>query len=232
MDVLFAGSTFDFHQWRACKAFTRFQASILSSDKSLRKGAKAPQLGFFDACDELAGCFKDLDQVYENQYATWRRNLFDYVTNELPRRKAERHQLSYDDLLVNLQTALSGPGGQALAERLRCDYAAVLLDEFQDTDPVQYDIFRTIYAGTEQPVFMVGDPKQAIYSFRGADIFAYLGARADATCKYTLDRNHRSVPGLVNAVNALFRQRQNSSAFLFEDIQSVSYTHLTLPTKA
>ena len=219
MDVLFAGSTFDFHQWRACKAFTRFQASILSSDKSLRKGAKAPQLGFFDACDELAECFKDLDHVYENQYATWRRNLFDYVTNELPRRKAERHQLSYDDLLVNLQTALSGPGGQALAERLRCDYAAVLLDEFQDTDPVQYDIFRTIYAGTEQPVFMVGDPKQSIYSFRGADIFAYLGARADATCKYTLDRNHRSVPGLVNAVNALFRQRQNSSAFLFDDIQ-------------
>ena len=94
MDLLFAGSTFDFHQWRACKAFARFQASSLSSDKSLRKGAKAPQLGFFDACEELAECFKDLDQVYENKYAAWRRNLFDYVTNELPRRKAERHQLS------------------------------------------------------------------------------------------------------------------------------------------
>ena len=81
--------------------------------------------------------------------------------------KRKRHQLSYDDLLVNLQTALSGPGGRALAERLRCDYVAVLLDEFQDTDPVQYEIFRAIYAGTEQPVFMVGDPKQAIYFFSG-----------------------------------------------------------------
>jgi exodeoxyribonuclease V beta subunit len=218
MDLLLAGDSFDFHQWSACKAFTRFQASILCSDTALRKGAKAPQHGFFDACDELAKRFKDLDRVYENQYATWRRNLFEYVTNELPRRKAERHQLSYDDLLVNLQIALSGPGGHAIAERLRCDYAAALLDEFQDTDPVQYEIFRTIYTGTEQPVFMVGDPKQAIYSFRGADIFAYLDAKSDATSKYTLDRNYRSVPGLVNAVNALFRQHQNSSAFLFDDI--------------
>jgi len=85
------GQYIRFSSVESCKAFTRFQASILSSDKSLRKGAKAPQLGFFDACDELVGCFKDLDQVYENQYATWRRNLFDYVTNELPRRKEERH---------------------------------------------------------------------------------------------------------------------------------------------
>ena len=218
MDLLLAGGTLDFHQWKACKAFTRFQASFLGSDKALRKGATAPRHRFFHACDELAERCKGLERVYESHYATWRRNLFDYVANELPRRKAERHQLSYDDLLVNLQTALLAPGGNVLAERLRCDYAAVLLDEFQDTDPVQYEIFRSIYAGTEQPVFMVGDPKQAIYSFRGADIFAYLGARADAACKYTLDRNHRSVPGLVNAVNALFRRRQNSSAFLFDDI--------------
>ncbi len=218
MDLLLAGGTLDFHQWKACKAFTRFQASFLGSNKALRKDATAPRHRFFHACDELAERCKGLERVYESHYATWRRNLFDYVANELPRRKAERHQLSYDDLLVNLQTALLAPGGNVLAERLRCDYAAVLLDEFQDTDPVQYEIFRTIYADTEQPVFMVGDPKQAIYSFRGADIFAYLGARADAACKYTLDRNHRSVPGLVNAVNALFRRRQNSSAFLFDDI--------------
>ena len=128
MDLLLAGGSFDFHRWRACKAFPRFQASILGSDKALRKAAKAPQNGFFHACDELAERFKDLERVYENQYATWRRNLFDYAANELPRRKAERHQLSYDDLLVNLQTALLAPGGNVLRERLRCDYAAVLVD--------------------------------------------------------------------------------------------------------
>ena len=98
-----------------------------------------------------------------------------------------------------------GRKATAYAEAIRRRYAVALIDEFQDTDPVQYRIFRQIYHGTTAPVFFVGDPKQAIYSFRGADVFAYLHAcrRLWIVC-YTLEINWRSDPGLIQAVNTLF----------------------------
>src|SRR5262249_48790095 len=80
------------------------------------------------------------------------------------------------------------------------------VDEFQDTDPAQYAIVRRIWGCGFQPVFLVGDPKQAIYRFRGADIYAYLAARAHADSSHVLDVNWRSDPGLVAAVNAIFRR--------------------------
>ena len=83
-------------------------------------------------------------------------------------------------------------------------YPAALVDEFQDTDPIQYEIFRRIYGGTDSPVTFVGDAKQAIYSFRGADVNAYLGAREAADAERTLHANFRSVAPLVRAVNAVF----------------------------
>ncbi|MBK8752177.1 MAG: UvrD-helicase domain-containing protein [Candidatus Competibacteraceae bacterium] len=116
-----------------------------------------------------------------------------YCNAELAVRKRQQQTQSYDDLLLNLHDALKNPRqGAVLAETLRRRYAAALIDEFQDTDPVQYDIFRSIYASTGKPVFLVGDPKQAIYSFRGADIFAYINARRDTAHGYTLDVNWRS----------------------------------------
>ena len=93
-----------------------------------------------------------------------------------------------------------------------------MLDEFQDTDPVQYEIFKAIYSSGINPVFLVGDPKQAIYSFRGADIFAYIRARNDVSNRFTLQTNHRAAPGLVRAVNALFSFRDRHSSFVFSDI--------------
>jgi exodeoxyribonuclease V beta subunit len=106
--------------------------------------------------------------------------LLAYCNAELALRKRRQQVQSYDDLLINLHEALHHPRqGAALIEMLHHRYFAALIDEFQDTDPVQYAIFQRIYAGTGKPVFLVGDPKQAIYSFRGADIFAYLTARRD-----------------------------------------------------
>ena len=84
-----------------------------------------------------------------------------------------------------------------------------MIDEFQDTDPVQYDIFDTIYRiGDNLPdcgLFMIGDPKQAIYSFRGADIYTYLKAReATEGRHYTLGTNYRSTKAMVDAANHCF----------------------------
>src|SRR5205823_3966 len=94
--------------------------------------------------------------------------------------------------LINVECALASRHGHALAEAMRRRYPVALIDEFQDTDPVQYRIFRQVYHDTTAPVFFVGDPKQAIYSFRGADIFAYLQARHDTTYRHTLAINWRS----------------------------------------
>ncbi|MCK5912703.1 MAG: UvrD-helicase domain-containing protein, partial [Desulfuromusa sp.] len=97
-------------------------------------------------------------------------------------------------------------------------YRAALIDEFQDTDPVQYDIFRAIYANTDSPLFLIGDPKQAIYSFRGADIFAYLQAADDVAAdkRFTLTGNWRSTPHLLTALNTVFTH--GSKPFVYEQI--------------
>ncbi|MCL2789463.1 MAG: exodeoxyribonuclease V subunit beta [Desulfobulbus sp.] len=140
-----------------------------------------------------------------------------FLTTELDRRKQAQGWLAYNDMLTRLAEALEQPGsGPRLAARLVSRYPAALIDEFQDTDPVQYRIFSHIYRhnGT---LLLIGDPKQAIYSFRGADIFTYIQARR-ATApgnRTTLGVNHRATPAMVRAVNALFGRRED--AFVFKD---------------
>ncbi|WP_338577406.1 exodeoxyribonuclease V subunit beta [Erwinia sp. E_sp_W01_1] len=125
--------------------------------------------------------------------------------------------LGFDDLLGRLDAALQQPTGEALALAIRSRYPVALIDEFQDTDPQQYRIFRTLYVGQpEHALLLIGDPKQAIYAFRGADIFTYMKARNEVSAHYTLDTNWRSSPGMVNSVNQLFSQQQHP--FLFSDI--------------
>ncbi|TAN51205.1 MAG: exodeoxyribonuclease V subunit beta [Methylococcaceae bacterium] len=150
-----------------------------------------------------------------------------WVQGRYAEEKQRRARMDFDDLLAHLDQALRRPGGERLAEVMRRQYPVALIDEFQDTDPLQYRIFAAVYSsacGNEggphsQGLFMIGDPKQAIYSFRGADIFTYLQAR-DATRgrHYTLARNFRSTPDLVAALNRVFEhaEAQAGGAFLFK----------------
>jgi exodeoxyribonuclease V beta subunit len=131
-----------------------------------------------------------------------RRRLALAVREELERRKQRTGVMTYDDLLSRLDAALAGPAGAAIAARLRERWRVVLVDEFQDTDPVQWDIMRRAFgAGT---LVLIGDPKQAIYAFRGADVFAYLHAAREAATRATLEVNWRSDQGLIDAYDALF----------------------------
>ena len=146
------------------------------------------------------------------------RQLFiDYVRKESARRKREENVRSYDDLLMDLFHALEGPGGKDLACSIRSHYKAALVDEFQDTDPLQYRIFRTIYGGSDGALFLIGDPKQSIYSFRGADIFSYMEAVHDVDRQYTLGKNWRSAGELITAVNTIFGESNNP--FVFESLK-------------
>src|SRR3546814_10772459 len=119
-----------------------------------------------------------------------------------------------------------------------CSSDLALIDEFQDTDPVQYRIFETIYRIPDNlddcGVFMIGDPKQAIYSFRGADIYTYLQARkATAGRHYTLGTNYRSTKAMVEAANHCFRYAERSEEHTSElqSLMRISYAVFCLKTK-
>ena len=125
------------------------------------------------------------------------------VAEEVSRRKRTRRVLDYDDLLVLLRDALADPvHGSAAVERVRSRYDVVLVDEFQDTDPVQWDILRRAFHG-HGVLVLIGDPKQAIYAFRGGDVVAYLAARADADHAATLGRSWRSDAPLLAGLEHL-----------------------------
>ena len=124
--------------------------------------------------------------------------------DELEARKRRMGVMTYDDLLTRLNDTLTGEGGAVAAARLRARYRVVLVDEFQDTDPVQWRIMRTAFGDGEVTLVLIGDPKQAIYAFRGADVYAYLDAARTAGTEATLTTNRRSDQGLIDAYDALF----------------------------
>jgi exodeoxyribonuclease V beta subunit len=219
--------------------------------KATKKGQAAPSSLISAAFDDLLAALElALPEGAERLIALQVR-LLDQLNIELPARKAAQRLLAFDDLLNRLNEALHGPVGGDLAATLRSRYPLALIDEFQDTDPVQYQIFDLIYplptatvagvasgslarqassegrdstSSTARPeretnaaseshsspgdLCFVGDPKQAIYGFRGADLNTYKQARAAAERSYDLPFNYRSTPELIAALNLLFARPQ------------------------
>lgn len=139
------------------------------------------------------------------------------VRNAVQQEKQKHALLGYDDMLARLAQALNDINADNLAAAISKRYPVALIDEFQDTDPQQYQIFHRIYGGRHDTgLLLIGDPKQAIYAFRGADIFTYMHARTEVNDHYTLDTNWRSSPPLVNGVNQLFSRLP--MPFIFEQI--------------
>ena len=135
-----------------------------------------------------------------------RRRLAGRLVEEMDRRKGAGRMLTFDDLLTRLQATLADEArGTAACERLRRRYDVALIDEFQDTDLVQWDIVRRAFDAPGCTLVLIGDPKQAIYAFRGADVHSYLAASAAAANRFTLGTNWRSDQGLVDALEALLR---------------------------
>ncbi len=123
-------------------------------------------------------------------------------------RRRQSGTLSFDDVLTQLRDALCGPGGESAVASLRSRFRVALIDEFQDTDPVQWQIFSTLFDGpdTGTSLVLVGDPKQAIYAFRGADVHTYLRAVRDgpSTSRRSLLTNWRSDDSVLTSLNVLF----------------------------
>ena len=227
-----------------------------------------PENPLFDAFDRLEEASGELRSAYDQWLRWMRREALAEVRESIRRRIRDDRRLAYDDLLIELHDALESAGGARLAGQIRHEFPCALIDEYQDTDPLQTRIFSRIYgeartgaagegwaeegdptgvwgsrpsqpahaeaagqsdlAGEQDserdewiehgsasrsirtgrtpsgPFIVVGDPKQSIYRFRGADVFAYLAARRTARERLHLERNWRSVPALVEAVNAVF----------------------------
>ena len=143
----------------------------------------------------------------EDSAADLRFRLARAVRVEVDRRRRLAAVLTYDDLLTRLRETLADPErGETACRRLRARYRVALVDEFQDTDPIQWDIMRRAFAetGSASTLVLIGDPKQAIYAFRGADVYAYLEAARMAGAQGTLEVNWRSDQGLVDAYDVLF----------------------------
>ena len=136
----------------------------------------------------------------------WRERvtLAETVRELVEQRKRELGWYSFDDMQVRLLRALQHPvTGQAARERVRRRFPVVLVDEFQDTDPIQWQIISQTFAGEQTSTILIGDPKQSIYGFRGADVQAYLEAVGSSRVE-VLDTNRRSTAELVGAVDAIF----------------------------
>lgn len=130
--------------------------------------------------------------------------------------KSLRNALDFDDLVQTLSVQLEQSANNRLAEVLAEKYPIALVDEFQDTDALQYGILNKIYnAKNARLLVMIGDPKQAIYGFRGGDIFAYLQARETADNHWQMSTNYRSTQGVITGYNTLFSATKPSS-FDFE----------------
>ncbi len=139
----------------------------------------------------------------ESDTARMRGRLAEAARQEFEARKRAMAVMTYDDLVMRLRSTLAADGGAAAAAQLKDRYAVVLVDEFQDTDPAQWEIVHRAFADTGVTLVLIADPKQAIYAFRGADVYAYLEAARAADSRATLPINWRSDQGLIDAHDAL-----------------------------
>lgn len=140
--------------------------------------------------------------------------------------------LSYNELITNLHTAITGANKETICSQLRTQYKAVFIDEFQDTDRKQYEIFTTAF-GDDTILFFIGDPKQSIYAWRQADIYTYFEARHYVDHCYSMNTNYRSTPDLIRAMNRFFLPTPDFDTFHFGTQQeSVKYLPVDAPAQS
>jgi exodeoxyribonuclease V beta subunit len=211
--------------------FDRFTASHLR--KATKKGFDTPRHRFFDCCDHALLCYQAMEKQMALYLQYLRVRLLEQAQEKLAIKKEHRNLLFFDDLLLHVHKALSYEQGPQLVNAIRSQYRAALVDEFQDTDPLQYRIFFRLFAKPPHLLALIGDPKQAIYGFRGADLFSYIQAVERADHRATLTHNWRSTPGLVDAINTVFQRHAQPfglKRITFERVMAgVAETHEKLP---
>ncbi|MCD6430948.1 MAG: exodeoxyribonuclease V subunit beta [Deltaproteobacteria bacterium] len=198
------------------KNLTKFSTSALKTKTKAKQ--TTPRHPLFDICERLVVDLELYKKVAEALVCVVKRDFLDFASGPdgVEACKLKARQQGYNDFLTGLRKALAGAPGGALRRLAGERFKVALVDEFQDTDPVQYAIFNTLFDRPETLFYRIGDPKQSIYGFRGADIYAYLeAAREQGQLRTTLDRNFRSTSQLLQALNRIF---QIPAPFLLDGI--------------
>ena len=231
-DGAFAAWLEELHSWGGGELPLKnagFVGKLAGLQGKLNKGYQVPVLALFDELDAWDAAQAEAEQLREALYPLVLADARQWVSRRLAEQLEAQARMSFDEMIRGLADALDGPAGTALARRIRRQFPVAMIDEFQDTDPAQYRIFAAVY-GVGAPVrseplsapaahpgeedtalILIGDPKQAIYGFRGGDIHTYLSARrATEGSHHHLDTNFRSSQAAVDAVNQLFRHAEES----------------------
>ena len=195
----------------ACEQMNHIDKDYIQS--KLKKGKNLPDYRWLDAFDRFAKAAISLEEAYQRRFYALLYDFFCFAKEEILMNQQYQQALTQDDLLMLAQSALKMHPD--FAQKTHQNYPVMIIDEHQDTDPVQADIFNSLYQADKRPsnaLFVtVGDPKQAIYSFRGGDIYTYLqtnqphhAEHAENAAEYTLSINFRSEKSMVDAINSLF----------------------------
>lgn len=208
---------------------------------SEKEGSGYIQQGFEDILTLIANR-KVQEQAYNQIFLNILNQIYCVAIIEISQgvshRKINTGQLSYDDLIENLYNALLPMHNAALVGALQKKYKAVFIDEFQDTDRLQYEIFHEAFGkpteknGEKTILFYIGDPKQSIYSFRKADIFTYFRAYNDVEHIYEMNINYRSTENYILAMNNFFMPEEGFDTFYFKDRKdAIIYFPVNSPAK-
>ena len=187
----------------------------------------ADLLDLWDKCEAIkiekeAASGKFIDTIY---YAA-----ITEVGAEVKKYKLQNNLVSFDDLILNLHTALVKKENPVLIAALQKKYKAVFIDEFQDTDRLQYEIFKKAFA-TNTVLFYIGDPKQSIYAWRKADIATYFKAYDDVDVRYEMNENYRSSEAYIKAMNLFFQPTADFDTFHYPAAaQAITYIPVNSPT--
>ncbi|MFT4248815.1 MAG: exodeoxyribonuclease V subunit beta [Pseudomonas sp.] len=206
----------------------KLTAAELAGGTNKKATGQTPTSPMTHEVDAYLAALAQLEQWRARRRIRLLHALREQAIARLDRLKRQRRVQTYDDLVDGVARALDGPQGVVLARHLRAQYAVALVDEFQDTDERQWSIFSRVF-GPQAPgadedgaepglLALIGDPKQAIYGFRGGDVRTYLAAAERAERAPPLGHNFRSRPALLAAIDALYAQAGYAEAFLTDGI--------------
>jgi len=174
-----------------------------------------------------------IEQTQDLVQLHFKKSLYYFAIQEITKSVKDfllkNNLLGYNDLIRNLHKALTDAPNPALVAAMQQKYRAVFVDEFQDTDREQYEIFSKAFP---KPIitFLIGDPKQSIYAWRKADIFTYFEARQAVDNRYSMNVNYRSSAPFIKAMNGFFLPKDNFDTFYFENAaESINYVAVESP---
>lgn len=176
--------------------------------------------------DEFKNQINNLPDIFINQLYQYAINVILKYTKKI---KEDKSWITFDDMIHQLHNAVVIKNDTTLQESLRIKYKAVFIDEFQDTDKLQYEIFQKLF-GSKSILFYIGDPKQSIYAFRKADIYTYFKASENVSSRYSMNTNYRSSNRVIQALNHFFIPEQGFDTFCFENRpEGISYVAVEPP---